>query len=62
MIMPSLFVLTRWQSKFKMIETLLHNKDIVRSMCDSMDEDCRALQGEDLKDEEWKVLEVPPIN
>ena len=58
MTMPSLYVITRWQSKYKMIWTLLQNKDIVRYMCKSLDEECQSLQGQDLSDHQWDVIQV----
>lgn len=58
MIMPSLYVITRWQSKFKTMWTLLQNLDIVRAMCRSLDEDCRSIHDQDLSDRQWAVMKV----
>ena len=58
MVMPSMFVKTRWQSKFKMLWSICQNKAIVRAMCASADEECQVLHDQDLTDEEWKMIEV----
>ena len=33
MVMPSMFVVTRWESKFKVLWSLFQTKDIVVAMC-----------------------------
>jgi hypothetical protein len=58
MVMPSMFVMTRWQSKFKMLWSLFQNKGIVRSMSASQDEECKSLHDKDLTDDEWHAIEV----
>jgi len=60
MIVPSLFVITRWQSKYKMIWSLLQNKDIVIALCESEDEECKSLHEPNvaLTAEEWLLIEV----
>ena len=60
MVMPSMFVVTRWQSKFKMLWSLFQNKDIVVAMCASGDEECAPLRVQNvaLTESEWKIIEV----
>jgi hypothetical protein len=58
MVMPSLFVITRWQSKFKMLWSLFQNKQIVDAMCASADDECAALRGKGLTAVQWKAIEV----
>jgi len=62
MVMPSLFVVTRWQSKHKMLETLLANKQIVIAMCaaadNGTDPECASLRDKGLSPEEWVIIEV----
>ena len=57
-IVPSLFVVTRWQSVYGMLRSLFANKAIIRNMCLSDDPSCQAVHGQDLSDEEWKTLDV----
>lgn len=62
MVIPSLFVRTRWQSKYLMLHSIILNKDIIVSMCDiadsKTDEEYKGLEGAALTDEEWKIVEV----
>jgi len=58
MVMLVQFIRTRWQSKYAMLRSLLANKDNIRAMCASDDDECKALHGKDLSAEEWKTLEV----
>ena len=62
MVMLQQFIKVRWQSKFGMLQSLLKNKGLIRSMCASNDEECRALHGMDLKEDdhvhEWETLQV----
>lgn len=60
-VIPSLFVITRWQSKASMLKSLCANKNIIRVMCASDDEECKALHDKDLTDLEWKTVEVSTI-
>ena len=55
-----MFVITRWQSKHKMLGSLFANKDLVVAMCSSEDPDCAILRDENvaLTDSEWKVIKV----
>ena len=62
MVIPSQFVKTRWQSKYKMLRSVMANKVKVRAMCHCADEECKALQGCDLADNEWKWLEVGKLS
>ena len=61
MIMIKQRVPTRWLSAHAMLDSLMVNKDTIRAICASDDEECKALQGKDLSDAEWKVLEVSSL-
>jgi hypothetical protein len=51
------YIIVRWQSKAGMLDSLNVNKDTVRNMCASDDDECKALQDHDLSDAEWAILE-----
>ena len=58
MVMLVQFIVTRWQSKYGMLQSLIANKDTIRALCASDDDECQALHDKDLSDAEWKTLEV----
>ena len=62
MVMLQQFIKVRWQSKFGMLQSLLKNKGVICNMCASDDEECQALHGMDLKEDdhvhEWETLQV----
>jgi hypothetical protein len=60
MVMPSLFVITRWQSKYKMLSSLFQNKPNIVAMCASPDEECASLHDGSvaLTGNEWNIIEV----
>jgi hypothetical protein len=41
-----------------MIRSVVLNKQKIRAMCESEDEECKALRGKDLSDEQWQIMEV----
>ena len=61
MVDLALFVITRWQSKFYMLRSLVANKPKIRAMCASGTEECKALHDQDLSDIEWKMIEVRAV-
>ena len=60
MVMPSMFVITRWQSKYKMLSSLFQNKPNIVAMCASREEECASLHGDSvaLTGNEWNIIEV----
>ena len=60
MVMPSMFVITRWLSKYKMLSSLFQNKPSIVAMCASPDEECASLHdvGVALTGNEWNIIEV----
>ena len=58
MVMLVQFIVTLWQSKYGMLRSLIANKDTIRAMCASDDDECKPLHDKDLSDAEWKTLEV----
>lgn len=58
MVMPQQFIRTRWQSKYGMLNSVLVNKDTLRAMCASDDDECKAIHDKDLTDAEWTTLQV----
>jgi hypothetical protein len=57
-VVPSQYGPTRWQSKYKTLESLLANKNIVAAMCLSADPECQALHDVALTDAEWQIIQV----
>jgi hypothetical protein len=60
MVMPSMFVITRWQSKYKMLSSLFQNKPNIVAMCTSREEECAPLHDDSvaLTANEWNIIEV----
>ena len=52
------YIKVRWQSKYGMLNSLVINKDNIRAMCASDDEECKSLHDKDLSEQEWKIIEV----
>ena len=52
------YVVTRWQSKYLMLRSLLANKETIRNMCNSDLEEYKTVHGQDLTNEEWNTLSV----
>lgn len=58
MTMLKLFIRTRWQSKYGMLDSLLKNKQHIRPLCANEDEECNSIHDKDLTDLQWDLLEV----
>lgn len=56
--MLSDYTVTRWQSKYFMLQSVISNAATIRRMCRDDLEEHKSVHGLDLTDEEWKILEV----
>jgi hypothetical protein len=58
MTMLKQFIRTIWQSKYGMLDSLLKNKQHIRTLCANAGEECTSIHDKDLTDLQWDLLEV----
>lgn len=56
--MLSGYIVTRWQSKYSMLQSMISNSATIRRMCRDDLVEHKSVHGLDLTNEEWKILEV----